>query len=1014
MVAFFLITLFSLVLGLWLVFALSSVSRIRRRAAKALENYRAAVNELNSHSSSFGDALNRVTEKYIEAIRMARLRGISVDELRNHKKGLLLQPLKDAGLYSLADLRVWDANRLMSVRGVGPTSAVNIASVLSSVTTESWNRPIPHPTTPFPTETERSVIHAVYRERWFKDVMAGKLKRYQEGLEEYEDRLSLALQKTNFYRWLVSMFDGSILQIGVSEAENLNEELEGTHSASGRCDEVTSNIELCARTANKEVEPQTLVDDFNSNRGFYERVLFEKLGKPGNADLAKIALSSNEPVTIPIPMQPPAPSRPIPKPPVAPVQFTFHSPQSGTSFQGSNLWVPEGKDVKVHGYTIPGGMVYLGHVVSNQAGSCVDPSLIDPTLPIANIANCHDDLMGYWPSYSAVSPQARAAYLQWLSTGKSDPEAEIGYVFLYFYGLERRLFSFSSLDPGTTPEVDTIRKEIERLAGIYGRTSSSFAGYSSSLLDYLEAKKTAHPNLDSISKPPEPRRGYNLPLQLRIGLGLYAQACRPLPSDWAFCCYVSSSPTAFDVNEDETGPLFYGLFNRIYKDTFGEGIVLPSTGPKIQVSHHFGNLTLAGTNASLILPVPDLNADTETMNSLRRVGNSAVATVRKYSGLCQEFPNQEKSIAAIGLLPPEIWPADIRDAYNNFRSGPPKVLKFNELPGSPPAGVTLARSRLVLFTERLAAFGLGIEPDPRLGGPIPGLDDPIAIFSAAGLEKRNTVSKHFNGAALLLQLASVVAASSEGFCEEEASLILGYLNSAMELPTNEQLRLAARLAIYRQYPPSTAGVKKQIAAVNGETREAIGNFLVEVALADGTVDPNEVRTLEETFKILGLERTGLYSKIHKAETNVPSTSETNRNVRLDAGLATPAKPQIQFDSKRIAALRSQSVRIAEILDKVFERSEEANSEIPAVGSRDEDDQTLLGLDPEHADLLRALLDRPRWTRAEVEQLCAGRNLMVDGAVERINDAGFAQFDAAVIEGDDPIDINQDLLIKEIV
>jgi tellurite resistance protein len=1011
--AFFLITLLSLVLGLWSAFALSSVSRMRRQAAKALENYRAAVNDLNRHSSSFGDALNRVTAKYIEGIRVARLRAIAVDELRNHKKGLLLQRLKDAGLYTLADLRGWDANRLMSVRGVGPTSAVNIASVLSMVSAGSWNKPIPHPTTPFPTEMERSVIQAVYRDRWFKDVMAGKLMGYQKGLEEYTDRFSSALQKTKFYRWLVSMFDGSVLQIGVSEVQNLTEELEGSHSASGRCDEVTSNIELCARTANKEVEPQILVDDFNSNRGFYERVLLEKLGKPGNADLVKLAVNSNEPVTIPIPMQPPAPSRPIPKPPVAPIQFTFHSSQSGTSFQGSNLWVPEGKDVKVHGYTIPGGMVYLGHVASNQAGSCVDPSLIDPTLPVADNANCHDDLMGYWPSYSAVSPQARAAYLQWLSTGKSDPEAEIGYVFLYFYGLERRLFSFSSLDPGTTPEVDTIRKEIERLAKIYGGSSSSFAGYSSSLLDYLEAKKKELPTLNSVSAPPPPRRGYNPPLRLRIGLGVHAQASKPLPSDWAFCCYLSNSPAAFDANLEEIGPLFYVLFSYLYKESFGEGVVLSSASPKIQVSHRFGNLTLAGTNAFIILPFPDSILDSESMNALRGVGNSALSAVRRYSGFCREFPDQTKSIAALGLLPPEIWPVDIRDAYNNFRSGPPKVLKFNELPGSPPAGVTLARSRMVLFTERLAAFGLGIEPDLRLGGPIPGLDDPIAIFSAAGLEKRNTVSKHFNGAALLLQLASVVAASSEGFCEEEASLILGYLNSERELPANEQQRLAARLAIYRQYPPSTAGVKKQIAAVNGETREAIGNFLVEVALADGTVDPSEVRALEETFKVLGLERTGLYRKIHKAETNGPPSSEANRKVISDAGLAAPANREIQFDSKRVAALRSESVRIAEILDKVFERSEEANSEIQAVGSKDEDDRTLLGLDPEHADLLRVLLDRPRWSRTEVEQLCAGRNLMVDGAVERINEAGFTQFDVAVIEGDDPIDINQDLLVKEI-
>lgn len=93
--------------------------------------------------------------------------------------------------------------------------------------------------------------------------------------------------------------------------------------------------------------------------------------------------------------------------------------------------------------------------------------------------------------------------------------------------------------------------------------------------------------------------------------------------------------------------------------------------------------------------------------------------------------------------------------------------------------------------------------------------------------------------------------------------------------------------------------------------------------------------------------------------------------------------------KQRVALRSESVRIAEKLEKVIDRPEEAISEPSVVGSRQGGGQTLLGLDPEHADLLKVLLDRPRWTRAEAEQLCVERSLMVDGALERINEAAFA-------------------------
>ena len=74
--------------------------------------------------------------------------------------------------------------------------------------------------------------------------------------------------------------------------------------------------------------------------------------------------------------------------------------------------------------------------------------------------------------------------------------------------------------------------------------------------------------------------------------------------------------------------------------------------------------------------------------------------------------------------------------------------------------------------------------------------------------------------------------------------------------------------------------------------------------------------------------------------------------------------------------------------------------------------TLLGLDPEHADLLKALLSKSQWTRSEAEQLCSKRGLMIDGAFERINDAAFDRFDSAILEGDEPIDVNCDLIVKE--
>ena len=91
------------------------------------------------------------------------------------------------------------------------------------------------------------------------------------------------------------------------------------------------------------------------------------------------------------------------------------------------------------------------------------------------------------------------------------------------------------------------------------------------------------------------------------------------------------------------------------------------------------------------------------------------------------------------------------------------------------------------------------------------------------------------------------------------------------------------------------------------------------------------------------------------------------------------------------------------------RVEEA---VTADEPEEDDESTLLGLDAELDSLLQVLISKSQWTRAEIETLCSDRGLMVDGSIERINDAAFNQFNCPLIEGDDPIEISYELITKE--
>lgn len=145
-------------------------------------------------------------------------------------------------------------------------------------------------------------------------------------------------------------------------------------------------------------------------------------------------------------------------------------------------WVPPGRSVTVQGYEIPDGMVYVGAFMTAAPGGgwAADtpaPCLLNPSLKVASRPVRSVSDMGYWRSYTDISPAQRQACLTWLSTGKRDASFPVGYAFLYFCGLERRLLADH---PGPDEEARLVA-EIRRLQGIYPE-NRSFMGYSQRLL----------------------------------------------------------------------------------------------------------------------------------------------------------------------------------------------------------------------------------------------------------------------------------------------------------------------------------------------------------------------------------------------------------------------------------------------------------------------------------------------------------------------------------------------------
>jgi len=69
-----------------------------------------------------------------------------------------------------------------------------------------------------------------------------------------------------------------------------------------------------------------------------------------------------------------------------------------------------------------------------------EPSLIYTGMPVDFKSSCNNvEKLGYYPSYEKLNPQQRFVYLKWLCD--ITKPVDIGYVFIFYYGLERHLIS---------------------------------------------------------------------------------------------------------------------------------------------------------------------------------------------------------------------------------------------------------------------------------------------------------------------------------------------------------------------------------------------------------------------------------------------------------------------------------------------------------------------------------------------------------------------------------------------
>lgn len=675
---------------------------------------------------------------------------------------------------------------------------------------------------------------------------------------------------------------------------------------------------------------------------------------------------------------------------------------------GEGKWIAAGESVTVAGITIPGGLVYVGTklLAKNRLN---DPCLIDPSKQVAQKGDYTQRQMDYWPSYASITPQARRAYLNWLAGGRQDADVDIGFVFLFFYGLERRVLLDSAKDPAARADWNAIEEELLRLIALFGDKSHSFMGYASSLLGWMAQ---AHIHEKTYLKPiPAVERGHELPFAVRLALGQAAIDKAPVPSPLALTWVTSHPMTMLRTAAVRCEEEFAKLFARNYTQAFGEGLVVPKNRTKLKLVHHPASSGFGGeVQVADIGEMPDVSVLTSPIKKLQELVEQTTKDLDAFSRFVGKNPQARDSLEALLLLPGYLWPERAQNVLQGFKGRLGErmaVMSFQELLDSLEAQGTLTKDKTVALARALETLDIGMEPDVLGGARVPKPEDKMVLFPISPGVADSRATSTYQAALLTLQLASAVANADGDFCAKELAYLQAQVESWTHLVPNHIRRLLAHLRLLHAAPASLTTLRSKLEPLDASAKETIAAFMATVAQADGVVSPEEVKLLEKLYKALDIDPKRVFTDVHAAASGAQMAVPT-------AGQSGQAgQSGFTLDAARIAALQKDTDAVTALLSNIFQEEE------PLAPAGVEDDaepesvvtEGLLGLDESHTVLARLLLSRREWTREELGDAAADLDLMVDGALETLNEAAFDAHDMPFVEGDDPITVNSELMEK---
>lgn len=658
-------------------------------------------------------------------------------------------------------------------------------------------------------------------------------------------------------------------------------------------------------------------------------------------------------------------------------------------------WVRPNESIKIEDYVITGGNFYFGGKLDSVDGYETEASLVDDSLQIQKAdANFCDETLDYQAKYICLSPKGRGAYLNWLSGPRENPDAQIGYVFIYFCGLERRVIFDGIHGRVDNKEFQDIFNEVNRLKSIYGE-NHAFRHYSSCLLELM---CLIRPGIVDI-KCSEMTCGSIL---FKYRLAKTVGACNAVPAELALAWVKNHQKYRLRTPARRCANEFSQLFKKRYTEKFDGGLVIKPNKKRLKIEYRPANQSLRGINIKQPdLPDPsDLKAPIKELIS---IADSCTDELEAYSRYLGGENTSRNDVAALLCLPDELENPENSSTIGEFRQRTDSQIADNSRPVSmldslPHKGTTLPSRTSKKETS------YGIAPGSRFRRTKPNTGREFALFNNDHGDSF-VPSQAFGKASMALKLGSLdslVATIDKHINDSEKSVLHKIIDHNVILSTSEKCSLHIYIHWRLNSLENMEEIKARLNKLSNEEKNEVSHILADVALADSKVSPAEIKQLKKLCAALVLDKSSVISHIHDL-----SSTESALSTGFHALSKTEEKSAISdtfnLDDDILALREMETKDVQNMLHAIFS-DEEDTPETEAPSFVD-------SLDQQHSALFNLLVNKKKWTRNEIEEQCQKLGLMIDGAIETINEWSFDIVEAPVLDDSDSIYVDTEIVKK---